>query len=276
MSKLAFDSLVVEVTRRCNIDCEHCLRGDPEAVNLQYHHLRATLSQCEYISTVTFTGGEPTLNLEPIQWFLNYTKEHQIGFGSFYIATNGVKISEEFIILCCKLYAAADEKDMCRVDLSDSQFHQAETDADTELLEALSFFGRKYGENRYRYESWLNQGRYAEYSDDGREMTREDLEIEYGRIQGTLYLNCEGNIIAGCDWSYESQRNPSNIVCKSTECIGTATKVWSMDREELEEYLEGRGFEVRDDESDEVLRDAVRLDIATNEDIDEDWKRGAA
>ena len=29
----------------------------------------------------------------------------------------------------------------------------------------------------------------------------------------TAYLNCKGNIIAGCDWSYESQDNPERIVC---------------------------------------------------------------
>jgi hypothetical protein len=42
-----------------------------------------------------------------------------------------------------------------------------------------------------------------------------DSEIRNGVIsytEGDLYLNCKGNIINGCDWSFENQDNPKNII----------------------------------------------------------------
>lgn len=61
--------VVIEVTRRCNMCCAHCLRGDAEAVDIQERYIDAFLdsfANAGYISSLTFTGGEISLNIPAI------------------------------------------------------------------------------------------------------------------------------------------------------------------------------------------------------------------
>ena len=64
-------NLVVEVTRRCNMSCDHCLRGCGQNMDLQDKHIETLTSQLEngYISNITFSGGEPSLNVKAIESF---------------------------------------------------------------------------------------------------------------------------------------------------------------------------------------------------------------
>lgn len=37
--KIEYDSLVLEVTRRCNMNCAHCIRGETENIDMQHEVL---------------------------------------------------------------------------------------------------------------------------------------------------------------------------------------------------------------------------------------------
>jgi MoaA/NifB/PqqE/SkfB family radical SAM enzyme len=43
MQITSVDSVVIEITRRCNMCCAHCLRGDAEAVDIQEKYIDAFL-----------------------------------------------------------------------------------------------------------------------------------------------------------------------------------------------------------------------------------------
>jgi len=144
-------NLMIEVTRKCNIMCEHCLRGEPMNKNISKVYIDQLLIQVDSISTVTFTGGEPTLNVLIMNYFLNRVKELNIPISSFYIATNGVKITEEFILFCLKMYSYCDEKEFCSVDVSNDIYHSYECDYDISLLSGLSFFKFKFEKNNFDY-----------------------------------------------------------------------------------------------------------------------------
>ena len=79
--------LILEVTRRCNMSCAHCLRGDAQALNMPREIIDKVLDSVESIGSVLFTGGEPSLNLEAIRYF--FTKAEELGKlpYSFYIVT---------------------------------------------------------------------------------------------------------------------------------------------------------------------------------------------
>lgn len=55
-------NLVIEVTRRCNMCCTHCLRGDAQDLDISDEVLE-TVARNIQPSSVTFTGGEPSLNI---------------------------------------------------------------------------------------------------------------------------------------------------------------------------------------------------------------------
>ena len=114
---------------------------------------------------------------------------------------------------CIKLYAYCDEKNMCQVEVSNDYFHQIEGSYSTDYLDGLGFFNRKHEQQGFQYtpESAINQGNYAEYFDDGRELTVSKIYTVDDFNDSTIYLNCNGDIINGCDWSYDNQNK--NILC---------------------------------------------------------------
>lgn len=205
--------------------CYHCARGDSEDMVMKRIYMESLLLQCGSIGTVTFTGGEPSLNPEVIEWFVSIVESNKIQVNSFYIATNGADISDEFILAVMHLYLLCDEREMCRIDFSNDRYHEHEGEYPEDgPLRVFKFFHYKnsYGSVRdYNSdENWLNQGRYEEYMGDGREVDAESYYVdEEGINEGALYLNCEGYVIAGCNWSYELQRDPFYQICLSVEPV---------------------------------------------------------
>jgi len=215
--KLEIYNLVIEVTRRCNMVCSHCLRGDAENMDLEYRDLRALLTQVRYISNLTFTGGEPSLNVTIMEQALKLCKDFEIGVGGFYIATNGKAISEEFVIACLRWFAYCDDNEVTQVVVSNDGYHSDDSAYDTTLLDGLAFFKRRFPEEATYPENLVAEGRMEGHF-DYRKLEPESFEYCDGRVEeGDVYLNCEGNVILGCDWSYKSQRDEDNILCKASE-----------------------------------------------------------
>jgi len=46
-------NLVIEVTRRCNMECEHCLRGEAENVDMDIKYIEKLFQKIDYISTLS-------------------------------------------------------------------------------------------------------------------------------------------------------------------------------------------------------------------------------
>lgn len=215
----SISNLVVEVTRRCNMKCMHCLRGGVQNKNIDLRYIDTLLNQVENINGVTFTGGEPSLYVEAISCFLDRAKEKGINIGFFYIATNGLKINEDFVVACLKLYSYCWEKEMCMVQVSNDYYHAEEGNYNTNLLDGLSFFSRKsekesdnYGAGRYL----INEGRaLSNFGKGGRDLDISPIEDAEDFNESEIYLNCNGEIVNGCDLSYVNQKK--HILCNVSE-----------------------------------------------------------
>lgn len=99
MNKLTFENLTIELTRKCNMKCAHCLRGDAQDVDIDYKYIDELLDQTEVIGHLTITGGEPTLNLDALEYILNGLCKRGIPLLEFGLITNGLIYSERFIDL---------------------------------------------------------------------------------------------------------------------------------------------------------------------------------
>ena len=97
MNKIVFNQLTFEVTRRCNMGCAHCLRGDAENVDLCMIDIDGVLNQAEAIGRLIITGGEPTLNLPAIRHIANGIVQRGIPLMRVQIVTNGRHYAEEFV-----------------------------------------------------------------------------------------------------------------------------------------------------------------------------------
>lgn len=135
--------LAIEVTRRCNMKCEHCLRGDAQNLDISTAVLSG-IAKHIHPASVIFTGGEPSLNVPAIKRYFELAERYDTMPAAFYVATNGATSKEQMRDLALTLlesYAKMEEQDMCEVDVSVDMFHEAFRDNDNaKILSGLSFF----------------------------------------------------------------------------------------------------------------------------------------
>lgn len=228
MKKWNARTIVMEVTRRCNMECEHCLRGTAQNKDLSKTYIDALMCQMDYIGEITFTGGEPSMVPEIIEYALESAKRHKVGVGSFYVVTNGKKITEDFAVACLKWYAYCDDNECTGVELSQDDYH--DTAIDCGLLKGLSFFSER---KRTEYNNVIPMGRAKGWA-QGRKPSREEFTIYNERDcinieDGMFYLNCKGEIIGGCDWSYALQNkhkicNVSDLSLEAFKTFGACVE----------------------------------------------------
>lgn len=141
MKELYIKNLCIEITRRCNMRCAHCMRGDAEPVDIPLKHISNLLRHVRHIHHFNITGGEPSLNVRAIRHILERVRAYGITVNDFYIVTNGsaTSRSEEFIEACAALYEYQEEKEQDSghmLEMSDDRFHDPAEHAAT--LAALS------------------------------------------------------------------------------------------------------------------------------------------
>lgn len=219
-------NLVIEVTRKCNLNCDHCLRGCSQNMDIKKEYIDELFNQLNkaginYLD-LTLTGGEPSLNIPIINYIIEKLENSNISLSIFYIATNGINNNNiNFIIPCIKLYNLAEEKDLCKVETSSDIQHtyymgNAFTDS---LMSALKFASKRDENKNYIDGSAINQGN-ASFNCSN---TKEKVLYNWIEDEDTaFYLNCNGMIINGCDWSYDTQdNNPDVQICKVDEFANT-------------------------------------------------------
>ena len=99
MRKFTFNKLVIELTRLCNMSpiCPHCMRGNPQDLIIKTEYLDALLKQTLNIGEIVFTGGEPTLCLDKLEYVLQKLYVYEIPLEAFELTTNGLIYDDRFI-----------------------------------------------------------------------------------------------------------------------------------------------------------------------------------
>jgi len=215
-------NLVLETTRRCNFQCEHCMRGDAQPKDMTPEVVDAVLRDVDYIRQVTFTGGEPSLpgSVTVIRYFLERCKALEIPIDAFYIATNGgpTSHSDAFIRILLDLYLYCDDKYICAVDVSNSVWHAAfQESEDLGVLGALRFVSKR---RELDERSVLMVGRAVEYGIGGRVYNIEKWDPEYPE-DATFYITVDGGVMPDCNLSYEQMEEEirGNILQDSLQTI---------------------------------------------------------
>ena len=200
------DNLVIEVTRRCNLFCDHCLRGQSENIDFNPDYLVSLIENLEIdsINSITLSGGEPTLRIGIIKQIREILSNYKIDLNSFYLATNGINNNNpEFITEMLQWYLISGEREICEIQVSNDIFHDYN---DLGLLQGLSFASYKYNDNNTdHYAGLINDGNAQENGIGNREETAYQYELENDYIPETVYLNCNGNLLSCCNLSYNTQ-----------------------------------------------------------------------
>lgn len=95
MKKILYRKVMLEITRRCQLKCAHCLRGDAQDFDMSEEVIDAFLEQTAGIECLFFTGGEPTLAVDKMWYVLERMIERNIPLYAIQYITNGVELSEQ-------------------------------------------------------------------------------------------------------------------------------------------------------------------------------------
>lgn len=212
-----FDDLALEITRKCNMKCNHCLRGDAENINMTMKTIEPLLSRTMQINTLVFTGGEPTLNIPLMKKILNYCKIHTIPVLNIYIVTNGKVVSDNFLRTMIDWYAYCIESndggmpDISGLSLSKDIYHEYIPEENINKLKAFALFDEGHYRDFNKYPV-LDRGRGANIANNiNRSITAEFsvLPNNDGSIQidDVTYVSAKGDILADCDLSYDTMPN---------------------------------------------------------------------
>ena len=120
--------LSFEVTRRCNLNCKHCMRGNSQDLDMSEEIVKRTLDSIPELYYINFTGGEPSLNTKLIEFIIDELKRRAIKVYGFDVVSNVVdtnNINNLIRILSnFKTYCFDDRVDTSRLAISIDEYHK--------------------------------------------------------------------------------------------------------------------------------------------------------
>lgn len=244
-------NLIVEATRKCNMSCSHCCRGNAQNKSLDINKLQSFLRGIDYVSTLTIGGGEPTLVMDVLKEIKQVLCWSDTTIGSIYIVTNGKKnvlpLAEWFL----DMRNIMDDNELSSLGFSFDHWHnenmynkrdyRKQHFYDVEELfmaHGIEESVRKHSDEKWTYSNLIKMGRSL-YSGH-REIKPELLEIEdYDDnktiSEGEVYFTFDGEIYSNCNLSYKEMNTKSGFyIGNYTDNLIDKVEEYNKKVEELE------------------------------------------
>lgn len=211
------NNLIIEITRKCNLRCDHCLRGDIQNIDINYKYIDSLFKQIDQIRILSISGGEPALVPHIINYIIKSAKKYNVEISNYYLATNGTIATDDFILSLINIYLYCSDNGVTSVNISNDEYHDVDLftlNNNIEKLSCLTFVRTMYNDIRNYQYNIIAQGR-AEVNFDGIGLEVYEPEVSKNNdelyIEGEIYLNCFGQIINSCNLSYDNQNK--HIIC---------------------------------------------------------------
>lgn len=227
MNQLELNSVAFEVTRRCNIRCKHCMRGEAQNIDMTKEMVDAffdTKSRGYTIKAIRnfcFTGGEPTLNPGIIVYTINKIIQEDIPVHKISMTTNGQIFVPELVEALNRFCKYRNLKIQQNDQLSLSELLEYSMDSNTRIIFSTDRFHKPIPEDikkMYKtHAKGLRTSDYAVKDEDvvrtgfatfGKEFIPEDYlyhkkQDDYKIIFENVYMTAKGDITFGGEGSYE-------------------------------------------------------------------------
>jgi organic radical activating enzyme len=162
------------------------------------------------ISSLTLTGGEPSLAVPVIESIIELVQWRNVRFDWFYIVTNGKTRNgwRKFLSALDRLQELASEPSECVLTLSQDQFHRELHDVracrrkfELEWGDYHSYF--KPEERTNDIVDPINDGRAKLTGVGSKESElQEPWTLRDDFAEGTIYVAANGNVVSNCNMSY--------------------------------------------------------------------------
>lgn len=129
---------MIEVTRKCNLKCKHCMRGDAQDLNISKKIIDNLLDQVVGIENLFLTGGEPLLADDEVEYIVDEIIRRNMVIRELSFVTNGTVLSDKMVNTLDKIntYIKNLNKNIFNVELnhnvtvfiSKDRYHNTNTD----------------------------------------------------------------------------------------------------------------------------------------------------
>ena len=91
------EGISFELTRRCNLHCKWCSKGDAQNLDMNKNIIDKALDEISdfYIDTIRITGGEPSLVPEAIEYLIDGIIKRKIKVYDIHMMTNATIQSQK-------------------------------------------------------------------------------------------------------------------------------------------------------------------------------------
>ena len=234
MNKLELYNAAFETTRRCNLRCAHCMRGESQNINMTKEMIDAFFNTqsrgyiLKAIHHICFSGGEPTLNPVLIIYTINKIIEEDIPVYNISMTTNGQLFVPELVEAFNKFNKYrnlkmlnrirldwANEPDLlekmiesntdnhARITFSTDRFHAPVPDYIREMYNTYAK-GLEITDYAVKDENIMRIGLSTLGKDfENGECLYHEERVDYKTIFEDVYMTAKGDIIFGGDGSYE-------------------------------------------------------------------------
>lgn len=202
--KIHIPAIAVEITRKCQLKCAHCMRGDSENLDIGLKFIDALFSQIASIGHFCITGGEPTMNTDAVKYLVDKISSEKIPVKTFYVATNGININEAFVGAMLELFLLCDNPAYSFLEISNDTFHLSQEKYNDELVRDLPFYRLRHNKDNVHLKGRIHrEGRGVKLSEAT--VISKAAPVKDKSSFEQILLNAKGEIINGCDWSYLNQ-----------------------------------------------------------------------
>lgn len=207
-------NMVIEVTRFCNMNCRHCLRGERQRKKFNLEMLNNVFDGIDSVETITFTGGEPLTQINTIIEILEYIRDNHIELGAFYIVSNGTVYSKKLIDVLNDFYQYyVTEQELCSFEISQDEYHNQFDDVRKTNIWKYEELKEYYGydfirmKERQKIYSVIESGNAKKNGFHGRKSSFNNgfyPNNDDNFYDTMVYISANGNVISDCDLSFEN------------------------------------------------------------------------
>lgn len=189
MERLNVKTMLLELTRECNLACKHCFRGDSQNVYMNTKIIDYIFKNVCRINEFLLTGGEPLLAKEQIKSVTDNIMKERINIGKTIIVTNGTVLSNDLIDMLFQISKRTD----LEIRLSNDAFHlmeikekglESKREENIELLK--SFFNVYVPEDNVYFVDKVGRAK---------NLTDEDLDLINKNNPNTKYVFSNNRIL---------------------------------------------------------------------------------
>lgn len=182
------DSLFIEVTRRCTLECRHCFRGEQEDKDISLEVLENTFRGIKSINHLLLTGGEPFLAHEQFKKIREILERDHIKVKYISIVTNATFLNDAIM----EALSYFNNNSRLNLYVSEDKFHEEELKRLgilTQRDENIATLENHFGLNHYAQSSiplqWDKIGRAATLSEEDLKLINESGKIKTQYCLGT-------------------------------------------------------------------------------------------